>query len=289
MKKVQRIAGHIHQLLPTGAAIDRRDLVQDGMIGWLDAKRLFDPRKGTSLLAFAGRRISGAIRDGLRSRDDCSRSTRVRIKQIRAATWKLSQQLGRDPTSEETAAAVNMPLPALYAALNMAHAATPISLSFSLPADTDGDETIADIIADEHGPDAFELVAQLEHKKLLHDAFRKLNAQERQAVWLYYLDENQYTLEEVGQFMGLGAPRISQICSEARKKLAAELCKHQEFASLWNPANRTGSMRPVHPRHRSRLSTTGTEAEFRSTTPGAPCKSRTSSGGVSRRYANAAD
>ena len=97
MQKVKRIAGHIHHMLPTRARIDLNDLVQDGMIGWLDAKRLFDPRKGTNLSAFANVRISGAIRDGLRSQDHCSRSTRVRIKQIWAAASKLSQELGRDP------------------------------------------------------------------------------------------------------------------------------------------------------------------------------------------------
>ena len=283
MQKVKRIAGHIHHSLPTRARIDVRDLVQDGMIGLLDAKRLFDPRKGTNLSAFADLRISGAIRDGLRSQDNCSRSTRFQIKKIWAATSKLRQELGRDPTSEETAAAVNLPLNALHDTLNTAHAATPICLSSSLPADTDCVGTIAgavaETIADEHCPDAFELVAQIEHKKLLRDAFRKLNAKERQAVLLYYLDENEYTLEEVGQFMGLGAARISQICTGAKKKLAAELRKHQEFASAWNSPNRTSSMSPIHLQRRSRPSTTGTETGFRPTMPGAPFDPESSSVG----------
>lgn len=279
MQKVKRIAGHIHHLLPTRARIDIRDLIQDGMIGWLDAKRLFDPRKGTNLSAFADLRISGAIRDGLRSQDYCSRSTRLRIKQIWAATSKLRRELGRDPTSEETAAAVNLPLNALNEALNIAHAANLLSLSSSVSTDADCDGTPADAIADERCPDAFELVAQIEHKKLLHDAFRKLNAKERQAVSLYYLDENEYTLEEVGQFMGVGAARISQICSGAKRKLAAELRKHQEFASTWNSPNRTSSIGPIHPRQRSRPSTTGTETGFRSTTTGAPFEPVSSSVG----------
>ena len=124
----------------------------------------------------------------------------------------------------------------------MAHATAPIGLSFSLPADSECDDTIADAIADQHCPDALVLVAQIEHKERLHDAFRKLTAQERQAVWLCYLDDNEYTLKEIGQFMGLGAPRVSQICSGARKKLAAELCKHQEFASVGFVTNRTGDI-----------------------------------------------
>lgn len=241
MQKVERIAGHIHHTLPGHARIDVRDLVQDGMIGLLDAKRLYDPQKGTNLLAFADVRISGAIRDGLRSLDHCSRSTRVRIKHIWATSNKLSQELGRDPTSEELAKTLKLPLNALYDAQNMAHRATAISLSSPLP-DIECEGTIGDALADEQSADAFELVVQQEHKKLLRDAFRKLNAKERQAVWLYYLDTNEYTLEEVAQLMGLSAPRISQICTTARKKIAAELGKHEEFASTWNEAN--GKVRP---------------------------------------------
>ena len=290
MQKVKRIAGHIHHLLPTRARIDLRDLVQDGMIGWLDAKRLFDPRKGTNLSAFADLRISGAIRDGLRSQDYCSRSTRLRIRQIWAAAEKLRQELGRDPTSEEMASAVNLSLNALNEALNMAQAATPISLSSSVPPDTDCDVKTTDTIADEHCPDAFELVAQIEHKKLLHEAFRKLNAKERQAVLLYYLDDNEYTLEEVGRFMGVGAARISQICGGAKKKLAAELGKHQEFASAaWNSPSRTSSARPTLPQRSSRPSAKGAETGFRSTPQRAHFEPVSTSVGRQRSWQTAAD
>ncbi|MGA9564778.1 MAG: sigma-70 family RNA polymerase sigma factor [Candidatus Korobacteraceae bacterium] len=254
MQKVERIAGHIHHRLPSHARIDLQDLVQDGMIGLLDAKRLFDPQKGTKISSFADVRISGAIRDSLRSQDHCSRSVRVRIKQIWAASKRLSQELGRDPTSEETAAALNLPLNVLYDALNMAHLSAPISLSAPL-LDLECEGTIADAIADDHCGDAFELVVQREHKKLLRDAFRKLSAKERQAVWLYYLDDNEYTLEEVAQLMGLSAPRISQICSVARKKLSAELRKHKEFASAWNHTNGKVSVKCPRARPRSASST----------------------------------
>jgi DNA-directed RNA polymerase sigma subunit (sigma70/sigma32) len=113
----------------------------------------------------------------------------------------------------------------------MGHSAIPISLSAPVAALDDG-ATVADTIVDDSGADGFEMVVLKEHKALLHDAFRKLNAKERQAVWLYYFDTNEYTLEEVAQFMQIGASRVSQLCTNAKRKLKVELRKHREFGSI---------------------------------------------------------
>ena len=247
MEKVRLVARQIHHSLPSRARIDLEDLVQDGMIGMLDAKRRYDPRKSDNLMAYAGLRISGTIRDGLRSRDNCSHSTRARIKQIRAASTKLGQELGREPTSEETAVAAHVPLSVFYETQRMAEAAVCLSLS-SPDADGEHEGTIADTIADNRRESAFDMVVKKEHKELFRQALRKLNAQERQAIQLYFLDENEYTLEEVGRFMGVGAPRVSQICSEARRKLAAQLRGCQAFPPVGNAPPRASDFRSEKPR-----------------------------------------
>jgi len=249
MQKVQRIAGHIRHLMPRGAAVDVEDLVQDGMVGMLDAKRLYDRQKSDNFLGFADLRISGAIRDGLRSQDWCGRSARARIKYIWTKTIQLTQELGRTPTSDETAAAANLTLDAVYEAQTMAHRANLVSLSSPI-ADVECGATIGDAVVDEHSVDAFEIVVQEEHKRLLRDAFRKLNAKERQAMCLYYLDPNEYKLDEVAQFMGLGVSRVSQICTGARKKLETELRKHQEFASCSPLTSGQRNTKRVKPRPR---------------------------------------
>jgi RNA polymerase sigma factor for flagellar operon FliA len=233
MRRVRKIAGHIHQSIPPNSHVDLDDLVQDGMIGLLDAKQRYDPQKGENFMTFASARIEGAIRDGMRSQDWCGRSARTLMKQVLRATTKLTKQLGREPTSEEAAAEANLSLDEFHKARALWHSSTPISLSAPVAAlaALDGGATIADTIVDDRRADGFEMVVLKEHKTLLHDAFRKLNAKERQAVWLYHFDTNEYTLEEVAQFMRIGASRVSQLCTNARKKLGVELQKHREFVS----------------------------------------------------------
>jgi RNA polymerase sigma factor for flagellar operon FliA len=231
MKMVRKIAGHIHQSIPRNCQVDLDDLVQDGMIGLLDAIRRYDPKKSEHFMGFANARIEGAIRDGMRSQDWCGRTVRARIKQVWKATAELAQKLGREPTSDEAAAAANLSLDDFFEARAMGHSAIPISLSAPVAALDDG-ATVADTIVDDSGADGFEMVVLKEHKALLHDAFRKLNAKERQAVWLYYFDTNEYTLEEVAQFMQIGASRVSQLCTNAKRKLKVELRKHREFGSI---------------------------------------------------------
>jgi RNA polymerase sigma factor for flagellar operon FliA len=254
MDKVRRIARHYHRSLPSRARVELEDLVQDGMVGMLEAKHRYDPRKSDNLARYAGARISGAILDSLRWRDNCKHSARARIKKICAAASKLSQELGREPTSEETAAAVHLPLNKVYESQQMAEAA--ISVSLSSP-DTNGEHegTLADTIADNRRASAFDIVVQKEHKELFRKAFRKLNAQERQAIQLYFLDDNEYTLEEVGRFMGVGAPRVSQICSEARRKLAAQLLRYQAPPEVCSAATRTNDVSSTKPRRQSASST----------------------------------
>ena len=268
MQKVRRIAGHIHRFLPAHARVDVEDLVQDGMVGLLDAKRLYDPQKGADISAFADMRISGAIRDGLRALDCCSRAERARIKHVRATTDKLAQELGRAPTNEETAAAANVPLKTLYEAQTMAQAAIAVSLSSPL-LDADGECTIADGIADDRSTDAFEVALQNERRKLLRAAFRKLNRQERQAIYLYYLDENEYTLFEIGQVMGLSVPRVSQVCTIARGKLAAELRKHPECAAESNCKFGDSNLRPKAQRRTDNQSALPTSTSLCPPMPGA--------------------
>jgi|SRR5664279_637338 RNA polymerase sigma factor for flagellar operon FliA len=235
IQKVHKIAVHIHRLIPSEANVDLDDLVQDGMIGLLDANQRYDPSKGASLMGFASARINGAIRDGMRSQDWCGRSARAVMKHVRTTTLELIDVLGREPTSEEKAAAANLSLEQFYQARNLEHAAIPISLSTPV-ARLDTGSTIEDTIADDRNTNGFEMLVMKEHKQLLRDAFRKLNAKERQAVWLYYFDTNEYNLEEIAHFMGIGASRVSQLCTNARKKLEVELRKHGEFASYGKPA-----------------------------------------------------
>jgi RNA polymerase sigma factor for flagellar operon FliA len=94
--------------------IEREDLIMWGISGFLDAKQRYDPEFGKPLMTFAKKRIRGAMLDFLRDFDYASRSTRSFQKKQEAARTKLSHELGREPTKEEIAERVEMPLDRYY-------------------------------------------------------------------------------------------------------------------------------------------------------------------------------
>jgi RNA polymerase sigma factor for flagellar operon FliA len=99
---VRRIAFKLHTRLPASVQVD--DLIQNGTIGLISAVESFEPSRGFAFPTFAGRRIFGAMIDGLRELSDCSRGMISQAKKFAEATCSLEAELGRPPSDEETAA-----------------------------------------------------------------------------------------------------------------------------------------------------------------------------------------
>ncbi|MBM3203511.1 sigma-70 family RNA polymerase sigma factor, partial [Candidatus Woesearchaeota archaeon] len=101
MGLVKRIAYHLMTRLP--ASIQVEDLVQAGMVGLLEAARLFDPALGASFETYAGIRIRGAMLDELRRNDWTPRSVHRKAREVAEAIRQLEEQLGRDARDAEVA------------------------------------------------------------------------------------------------------------------------------------------------------------------------------------------
>ena len=105
---VKRIAYHLMARLPSSVQVD--DLVQNGMMGLLDAINRFEAGMGAQFETYAAQRIRGAMLDGLRENDWLPRSLRRDFRRIEEAIAQLEQQYGRAPSEQELAKALGMSL-----------------------------------------------------------------------------------------------------------------------------------------------------------------------------------
>ena len=105
---VKRIAHHLAARLPSCVEVD--DLIQAGLMGLLDAVGHYDQSQGAQFETYASQRIRGAMLDELREADWAPRSARKSMRTIEAAIHKLEQKLGRQPSEQELANELKVPL-----------------------------------------------------------------------------------------------------------------------------------------------------------------------------------
>lgn len=193
---VRKLAGQFSRRLPQHVEFD--DLVQEGMLGLLDAAKRYDSANG-DFMPFASARIRGAILDSLRRVDTCSRATRARAREIDQAEETLTNTLGRAPESDELAAVAGVTLAELYQVRLERESAcgNPI-----ISNDSDELDLVETLVEPEH-PDQVELRDRLE--KCLCDLPPRL----LMVLELRY----RYDMKsgEVAEAMGLSAGRISQL------------------------------------------------------------------------------
>jgi RNA polymerase sigma factor FliA len=207
---VRSMASRLGRRLPS--QVELSELVSVGVLGLIEAANRYQPTLGVPFDAFARRRIHGAMLDALRGLDWVPRSLRRLQRDVDGAMTKLRHTLGREPQSAEIAAALGV-TPDQYDQkldeLRLADVAVLQSGS--------GDETsnLLEVAVDEGGP-----YAQLERRELkarLAEALQLLPERERQILALSYHEE--LTLAEIGQVIGVGESRVSQLRTQAIARL----------------------------------------------------------------------
>ena len=108
MPLVKYLVGRIVPQLPPH--LDPQDLVSAATVGLINAADRFDPERGVLFKTFAEQHVRGAIIDELRSYDVLSRSMREKYKRLEREEMSLEHHLGRSPTSQEVADAMNIGL-----------------------------------------------------------------------------------------------------------------------------------------------------------------------------------
>jgi len=206
MPQVKYIARRIHEHLPQHVPIE--DLIHAGIVGLIDALNKFDSEKNVKFSSYAKFRIRGAILDSLREMDWSPRDLRRKSRQMDTVTQKLQAELGRAASGPELANAMGLSLRELHHLLNEIRGLEIGSLQCE--SYEDGQETdLAQNIAGPPDQDPLTLCLAGERNGRLQKAIAHLPEREQQVLMLYY--QQELTMREVGQLMGVGESRVSQI------------------------------------------------------------------------------
>jgi RNA polymerase sigma factor for flagellar operon FliA len=220
---VRYLVGRMAAKLPPH--LDQQDLTSSAMIGLINAADRFDPSRGVLFKTFAEQHIRGTILDELRSYDVLSRSMRDKYKRLEREMQGLENLLGRHPTSEEVAAALQISLDEYFELLDDVHVFTFISLDDSWEGDDGSPLCLADVLCEPEAKNPQQLVMSMQLAEALGAAIETLPEKERLAVTLYYNED--FNLKEIGETLGLTESRISQIISQAMVRLRTRLRLHK--------------------------------------------------------------
>lgn len=219
---VKYVMGRLAISLP--AVIDYEDVLAFGNIGLIEAVERFDHAKGVKFETYAIARIRGAIIDALRSLDRLPRSVRQRAKSSEAATQQLTNDLGRTPTDQEVAKALDLDVATYRKHLINASWVT-ISLDSMHVGGEEDSEPGAYSVAD---PDAEVVDDRLEQHELVGDLaseIRQLPEREQLILSLYYEDE--MTMRSVASVLGISESRVCQLHARALTRLRQGIERRQ--------------------------------------------------------------
>lgn len=216
---VKRIAFHLMARLP--ASVQVEDLVQNGMLGLLDACGRFEDGQGAQFETYAVQRIRGAMLDGLRENDWVPRSVRREMRRVEAAIVQLEHQHGRQPTETELAAVLEMPLEDYQHLLGEARGHQLLSLEDLGGRNGDGDEEFLDRHETGETQDPLALLLEDDMRGTLVKAIEALPEREKLVMSLYY--EEELNLREIGEVLGVTESRVCQLHSQAIARLRAQV------------------------------------------------------------------
>jgi RNA polymerase sigma factor FliA len=229
---VESLARRVAASMPH--SIELSDLVQDGMLGLIDAACRFDEARGIKFETFAERRVRGAMIDALR-RDAWPRGVRRQRRELEAAREQLRRELGAEPSLADLAARMGSDearLGRTILRISTIESTSPLSAGENV----DGAMLPPALVPSEPpAPDkAFE---DRETRDRVRAAIASLPPRERKVIGLYYYGEA--TMKEIGASIGVNESRVSQLHARAVQRLRLALgaeCSAAQAIAILRPA-----------------------------------------------------
>jgi len=209
---VEALARRMAASMPN--SIDIGDLVQDGVLGLIDAAHRFDEGRGIKFETFAERRVRGAMIDALR-RDAWPRGVRRQRRELDAAREALRRELGHEPSLADLAARVGSDekrLSRTIVRINTIESTSPLATGEHL------DESSlppALVPSEPDSPDA--AYEKAEMRERVRAAIQSLPWREQKVIGLYYYGE--VTMKQIGAEIGVNESRVSQLHARAIRRL----------------------------------------------------------------------
>ncbi len=199
-------------------SIDLGDLVQDGVLGLIDAAHRYDEARGIKFETFAERRVRGAMIDALR-REAWPRGVRRVRRELEAAREALRRELGYEPSLADLAARVGSDekrLGRTIVRINTIESTSPLAAGDHL---NDATLPAALVPSEPVSPDA--AYEERETQERVRQAMATLPARERRLISLYYYGD--VTMKQIGAELGVNESRVSQLHARAVHRLRQAL------------------------------------------------------------------
>jgi RNA polymerase sigma factor FliA len=213
---VESLARRVASSMPH--SIELGDLIQDGMLGLIDAACRFDESRGIKFETFAERRVRGAMIDALR-RDAWPRGVRRQRRELEAAREQLRRELGAEPSLADLAARVGsdeVRLGRTIVRIATIESTSPLSAGECV----DGANLPPALVPSEP-PAPDRLYESREARARVRAAIASLPPRERRVITLYYYGEA--TMKQIGMEIGVNESRVSQLHARAIQRLRQAL------------------------------------------------------------------
>ena len=228
-------------------SIDLGDLVQDGMLGLIDAVERFDEARGIKFETFAERRVRGAMIDALR-RGAWPRGIRRVRRELETAREKLRNELGGEPSLSDLANHIGTDEAALsrtITRINIIEATSPLATAGAVE-----NADMPPVLVPYESPAPDKACEEAEVGNRVRAAIAALPDRERKIVGLYYYGDA--TMKQIGAQIGVNESRVSQLHARAirrlREQLAPDLAPEQFKGALATAGNQM--LLPVRPKMR---------------------------------------
>src|SRR3954466_7923547 len=246
---VESLARRMASTMPN--SIDIGDLVQDGVLGLIDASNRFDEARGIKFETFAERRVRGAMIDALR-KDAWPRGVRRQRRELDAARETLRRELGHEPSMADLAAKVGSDekrLSRTIVRINTIEATSPLNTGEHM------DESSLPTALVPSEPDSPHVAYEkAETRERVRTAIQLLPWRERKVIGMYYYGE--VTMKDIGAEIGVNESRVSQLHARAIRRLrdslgdmnpekAAEMRLELMAFAAKRPAMMKASIKPV--------------------------------------------